>query len=74
MNNQKEKQALIGSFYTKALALTDKRGGKQKLQKIIGKNLFDLSPNKKTWLFDNEKIQNLTSKKISDFIKKIELA
>lgn len=73
MKNDK-KNIAIGAFLTICAKLdTNVRGGKQKLQKIIGKDIFYQSENKKLWLYNTNSIRNMTItklEKLTELIKK----
>jgi hypothetical protein len=64
----------IGMFYRIAYNYTEKFkiGGNQKLQKLIGKDLFYKKGN--DWLWNNPKIIMMTTSELKNLTKKIENA
>jgi hypothetical protein len=58
----------IGKFYLLAIEYSDKLGN-QKLQKIIGKDLFYKRDN--SWWWDNSKIISMTINELRNLIKLI---
>lgn len=65
----------IGRFYTVAGKFIEKYkvGGKQRLQKIIGKNLLYQSKNG-TWFWANSRITKMSIAQLEGLTKKIEAA
>jgi len=61
-----KKAVAIGSFIMACNKLADERGGKQKLQRIVGKSVFYKSSNGKLWFYNNK---NIVSKTIPELEK-----
>lgn len=67
------KSIAVGAFYKAALQYQRKykRGGYQKLQKIIGKSLIYKSSDNKSWIWANGKIISMSIQRLEKLTEKI---
>lgn len=71
-----KKATAIGTFLI-ACTKSDNgtvRGGKQKLQKIVGKKLFYQSENGKKWFYNTKSISELTVSELEKLTEKVKNA
>ncbi|MGB5942097.1 MAG: hypothetical protein WBG71_04395 [Leeuwenhoekiella sp.] len=69
-----KKATAVGTLLLASLRLQETRGGKQKLQKILGKSVFRKTPDGKKWYIDTPKISKFTIKKLEELTEKIKEA
>ncbi len=65
------KSTELGALLLTATDLSNKRGGNQKLLKILGCKLYSISSNGKTWFFEMKLIKKLTVRKMEELTEKI---
>jgi len=70
-----KKATAVGAFLIACGRLdTDVRGGKQKLQKIIGKRIFYQSENGKKWFYNTKAIQEMSISDLDKLTEKVKSA
>jgi len=69
-----KKAIAIGTFLIACSKLDEVRGGKQKLQKIVGKDIFFQNPVNKKWYYETMVLRDMSIKKINDLIEKIKIS
>jgi len=71
-----KKATAIGAFLIACTKLDNGtvRGGKQKLQKIVGKKLFYQSENGKKWFYNTKAISELTVSELEKLTEKVKNA
>jgi hypothetical protein len=68
------KAKAVGSFIIASNRLDAVRGGKQKLQKIVGKSIFYQSEDGKKWFFNTKKINAMSISKLNELTEKVKNA
>lgn len=68
------KAKAVGSFIIASLRLDTVRGGKQKLQKIVGKSIVYQSEDGKKWFFNTKKINAMSISKLNELTEKVKNA
>ncbi len=68
------KAKAVGSFIIACGKLDTVRGGKQKLQRIVGKSIFYQSENGKKWFFNTKKINAMSVSKLNELTEKVKNA
>ena len=69
------KAKAIASFLIACMRLdTGVRGGKQKLQKIVGKSIFYQSENGKKWFYNTKKLKSMSVSKLNEMTEKVKNA
>lgn len=67
-----KKAVAVGAFLIACGKLDkDVRGGKQKLQKIVGKKIFYPSENGKKWFYNNKAINEMSIADLTNLTEKI---
>jgi hypothetical protein len=66
-----KKAKAVGAFLMASTKFDNIRGGKQKLQKIVGERIFYQSENGKKWFFNTKAISNKTISELEELTKKI---
>lgn len=69
-----KKAYAVGHFIMTCVHLTNQRGGKQKLQKIVGKRIFYESEIKGQWMFRNPVIAKMTIAQLNNLAEKVKKA
>lgn len=69
-----KKAVAVGSLILAMLHLSEKRGGKQKLQKIVGKKIFYESDYKGKWMVGNTAMIKLSPTKLDELTEKVKNA
>lgn len=69
-----KRHSAIGGLIIAILDVSEKRGGKQKAQKIVGKKIFYESSFKGKWMVGNAAILKLTTPKIEALTEKLKKA
>lgn len=70
-----KKAKAIGQFLIACSKLdSGVRGGKQKLQKIVGKRLYCQSENGKKWFYNTKAIKEMSTSDLDKFTEKIKNA
>jgi hypothetical protein len=67
----KAKATAIGSLIISMLDLCEKRGGKQKLQKIVGKAIFYESDFKGKYMINNRAISRLSITQLNKLTERV---
>jgi hypothetical protein len=70
----KEKAIAVGTLIITMLDLSKKHGGKQKVQKIVGKKIFYESNFRGKWMVNNPEIARLSVSQLNRLTEKLKKA